>query len=120
MTVAGFMSSEEKLNQAIDQVLVQFPVASRLDNLTSFNFLLDQLTEMAPQAHPLESARELYVRLASRETITADALRSTFMMGAAVAISGRSRTAEFNAKAEAEAAEACRQIRENWSSYHQP
>jgi hypothetical protein len=112
------MSSEEQLNQAIDKVLAQFPVTSRMDSLGGFTFLLDQVVAVVPQIHPLEVARELYVRIASRE-VTADSLHAAFTMGGLVALSGRSRTAEFNAKAEAEAAAAFRQIRENWSSYHQ-
>lgn len=116
-TVAGLMSSEEQLNTAIDKVLARFPVTSRQDSLTGFTFLLDQVVALAPRLHPLEIARELYVKIASRE-VTPESLRSAFSMGCLVATAGRRRTAEFNAKAEAEASAAFQQIRDNWSSYH--
>lgn len=117
--VAGLNSAQETLNKALIKVLAEYSPAclQGATHLTWFNFLLDQVLEAAPGLHPMEAARELYLRLVPGDRA---AITQSFTMGALVATSTRGRSADFNAKAEAEAAEAFRQIRENWSTFHQP
>lgn len=116
-TVAGLNSAQETLNKALVKVLAEFSPSclQGATNLTWFSFLLDQTLEAAPSVHPMECALQLYLRLVPGDR---KALADAFTMGSLVALTARGKSTEFNAKAEAEAAEAFRQIRENWKSYH--
>lgn len=117
--IAGLLSCEEQLNAAIDSVLAEYPAmfSQAPTSLTWLNFMVDQVLPKAPNTHPLEIAREIYVR--SAPTAVRQAISDAFTLGTLIGGSARARTAEFNAKAEAEAASAFRQIQDNWSHYHQ-
>jgi len=104
-TVAGIESMEEKINGALTRTLAEFgPVMGEArTNMTWYLFLFDQTMEKVPDAHPMQVAEMLYIRLVpSSESANAS---SAFKMGMLAAQSLRSRTADHNEKLKKELAE---------------
>jgi hypothetical protein len=92
---ADSAAAEQKLQAAVDKVLLEFygVAFSATKNLTSFMLLLDQVAEHVPEAHPLERARALFVRL--NPSHDNQAIADSFSMGALVATSLRHRGPDY-------------------------